>query len=570
MNYAAIFHRPMSEYAHAVDASTYVFRLRAAKRDIKRCTFHYADRADMRPQLSFASVEMPCVRRDAVYDWFEFTLHIGIPRIAYYFELSDGVDTIYYLGDCFERSPDQNRSDFFQFPFNLRADRLQIPAWVSEAVVYNIFPDSFASGYRAISQKSSCVRYRGETSSSLLGGTIGGIRENLDYILELGCNCIYLNPVFVSASYHKYDTLDYFHIDPNRGTDEEFRDLVQKAHGMGIRVIVDGVFNHISWRHPFFQDVLEKGRKSPYFDWFYDLPDHPSYPEHGDAADYLCFAYVPEMPKTNTANAELRKYFCKVGQYWIREFDVDGWRLDVANEMDDGFLRAFRDAVKTAKPEALVIGEVWENAAHYLNGNMLDSAMNYDFRRFCSQFFAARCISAEEFDLRVSCLLMRYYKQAIPAQLNLLDSHDVSRFLTLCGGDRDRMELAVVFQMTFPGMPSVFYGDEKGLEGKEEPEYRRAMDFDRRDPLEAVYRKLISLRRNHHALKYGEFITLKAKGGLYVFQRKTAGETATIYLNSGSGAESVSASDLPLLHKNFENGLLKENGYIIVVSKEPT
>ena len=112
---------------------------------------------------------------------------------------------------------------------------------------------------------------------------------------------------------------------------------------MGIRVIVDGVFNHISWRHPFFQDVLEKGRKSPYFDWFYDLPDHPSYPEHGDAADYLCFAYVPEMPKTNTANAELRKYFCKVGQYWIREFDVDGWRLDVANEMDDGFLRAFRD-----------------------------------------------------------------------------------------------------------------------------------------------------------------------------------------------------------------------------------
>ena len=456
----------MSEYAHAVDENTYVFRLRAKREDIKRCVFHYADRAVMEPVLTFSAADMSLVRRDKIYDWFEITVCLSYQRVAYFFELDGGDETVYYLGDCFEHDWEQNRSDYFQLPFNLRADRVTIPDWVHDAVVYNIFPDSFASGKHTISRKSAHSVYDGQPIGSLLGGTINGIRENLDYIRNLGCNCIYLNPVFAANSYHKYDILDYMRIDPLRGTDEEFRSLVNEAHAMGLRVIIDGVFNHISFQHPFFRDVLEKGRESAYYDWFYDLPEHPKYPANGEAADYLCFAYVPEMPKTNTANPELRDYFCEVGAYWVREFDVDGWRLDVANEVDDSFLRAFHTAVKREKPDALVIGEVWENALHYFNGCMLDSAMNYDFRRFCDQFMAKRSIDAAEFDTRVSSLIMRCQKQGLPAQLNLLDSHDVSRFLTVCGGDRGRMELAVLFQMTFPGMPSIFYGDEKGLPEK--------------------------------------------------------------------------------------------------------
>ena len=438
MNLSAVFHRPLSEYAHAVDENTYVFRLRTARDDLESVRFFFADRADMSPKLTFQSLPMPKVRSDKLYDWYEVELETPFLRIAYYFGLDDGKRVKYYIGDCFEDSDDQERSDYFQLPFNLRADRLEIPDWVHDAVVYNIFSDSFADGKRHMSDQSATADWLGSECHSLHGGTINGIRENLDYIRELGCNCIYLNPIFAASSYHKYDTLDYFHVDPTRGTDEDFRLLVQEAHDMGIRVIIDGVFNHICWRHPFFQDVLEKGKASAYYDWFYELPERPSYPGLGGEADYLCFAYVPEMPKTNTANPAVRDYFCQIGAHWVRDYDVDGWRLDVANEVDDAFLRAFRDAVKREKPDAMVIGEVWENAFHYFNGNMLDSAMNYDFRRFCKQFMAERRIDAGEFDLRVSDLIMRCKKQALPAQLNLLDSHDVSRFLTVCNGDRDR------------------------------------------------------------------------------------------------------------------------------------
>lgn len=563
MKLSAVFHRPLSEFAHAVDENTYVFRLRTARDDLKSVRFFYADRADMSPKLTFQSVSMPKVRRDRLYDWYEITLHTPFLRIAYYFGMDDGEQVKYYIGDCFEDTADQERSDYFQLPFNLRADRLEIPGWVKDAVVYNIFPDSFADRKRRLSDQSMTAYWRGNECRSLHGGTINGIRENLDYIRDLGFNCLYLNPIFAASSYHKYDTLDYFHIDPTRGTDEDFRVLVREAHALGMRVILDGVFNHLCWRHPFFQDVLEKGKASQYYDWFYELPEHPRYPSAGGEADYLCFAYVPEMPKTNTANPAVRDYFCRVGAHWIREYDVDGWRLDVANEVDDAFLRAFRDTVKREKPDALVIGEVWENAFHYFNGNLLDSAMNYDFRRFCGQFMARREIDAAEFDLRVSSLLMRCKKQGLAAQLNLLDSHDVSRFLTVCGGDRDRMELAVVFQMSFVGMPSVFYGDEKGLMGLSEPEYRQAMDFDRKDALEDVYRRLICLRRDQPALRYGEYRTIEAKGRLYCYERCYGGQTIRITLNAGSNPVCIVAAGKPLLQKNCEHGLLEENGYLI-------
>ena len=564
MNYSAIFHRPMSEYAHAVDDTHYIFRLKTAANDIKECTFYYGDRAGMSPKITFYPVPMKKVRSDKYYDYFEVLLETEILRVAYYFELNDGIEKAYYLGDCFSKTDDVERYEHFQFPFNLKSDRIDTPKWVKDAVVYNIFPDSFANGKRTMNPTESVLDYKGEECRSRLGGTIKGIEENLDYISELGCNCIYLNPFFVANSYHKYDLVDYFHVDPTRGTDEDFRSMVNRAHSMGIKVIIDGVFNHVSWRHEFFQDVLKNGKKSPYFDYFYDIPDEPVFPEHGKLPDYVCFAYVADMPKTNTANQGLKDYFCEVGAYWIREFDVDGWRLDVANELDDQFLRAFRNSVKNEKADALVIGEVWENANHYVNGNMMDGAMNYDIRRFCGQFFAYKTIDASEFDARVSNLLMRYPKQAEFAQLNLLDSHDVSRFLTECDDDKEKMELAVLFQMTFVGMPSVFYGDEKGLTGKEEVEYRRPMEFDRNDSLEDVYKKFIKLRLDHGCIKNGEFDTLIAENGIYGYRRFNDDEAISVYINNGDDEFTVNDNGDVLLAKNYSDGKLTANGYVVI------
>lgn len=567
MNLAAVFHHPMSEYAFAMDENTYVFRLRAQRGDLKRCTLHYADRAAMTPELDFQRVEMPLWRSDKLYDWFEVTLKCPFERIAYHFELDDGSETCHYAGDCFEKDPSMiQRSEHFQLPYNHRADRLSVPDWTENAVVYNIFPDSFADGRRSLSCRESEADFQGEKCLSRLGGTLDGIRENLDYLRELGFNCLYLNPIFAASSYHKYDTLDYFRIDPTRGTEDDFRALVQEAHRLGLRVLIDGVFNHIGWKHPFFQDVLKRGKASPYWSWFYALPEHPCYPDEGEMPEYACFSYVPQMPKTDTSCPEMRDYFCNVGAYWVREFDVDGWRLDVANEMDDGFLRAFREAVKREKPDALVIGEVWENAAHFVNHGLMDGAMNYDFRRFCRQFFAEGSIDAAEFDLRLSSLLTRYPRQMLSAQLNLLDSHDVSRFLTLCGGDRAWMEQAVLFQMAFPGMPCVFYGDEKGLEGTLENEYRRPMAFDRSDALEDVYRRMIALRKEHPALRHGDFQTLLARERLFVCRRSAPEENLLLCWNAGekvSPVPGLSEEAVPLLQKGWNGGLLEGRGYAV-------
>ena len=542
MNPATIFHRPMSEYAFALDDTHYIFRLRTGKGEAESVRFYYADRAVMTPKLQFAPLPMEKFRTDRYFDWYEIRLETRFERIAYYFELQNGVETLFYYGDCYEMAGTPTRADYFQLPFNHRADRFAAPAWTRDAVVYNIFPDSFAAGKRLAPNGAPPCR----------GGTVRGVTENLDYIASLGFNCIYLNPIFAARSYHRYDTLDYYRIDPHMGAEDDLRDLVRRAHALGIRVILDGVFNHVSSDHPFFRDVLEKGRASRYYSCFYALPETPRLPAAGELPGYTCFSYVADMPKTNTADPFLRQYFCDVGAYWVRKFDVDGWRLDVANELDDGFLRAFRASVKAAKSDALIVGEVWENAAHYLGGDMLDSAMNYDFRRYCRRFFAEQTVDAETFDTNVSTLLLRYNENALFAQLNLLDSHDVSRFLSLCGGKTERMELAVLLQMTFPGMPCVFYGDEKGLCGESEPEYRRPMEWDASSPLEEVYRRMIALRKPHPALRYGSVHTELACGGVYRYSRVWNGTKITVAMNLG--AEPVKAEKRgTLLLKKGEN-----------------
>ncbi len=542
MNPSTVFHRPLSEYAFAVDDTHYVFRLRTGRGEAQSCKFYYADRAIMSPELEFFCLPMLKFREDKYFDWYELRLETSFERIAYYFQLFNGTESLCYYGDCYEMLGSPSRADYFQLPFNHRADRLAVPEWTKDAIVYNIFPDSFADSKRSLVGNSG-------SSAPALGGSLRGITQNMDYIASMGFNCIYLNPIFAAESYHRYDTLDYYDIDPHMGTKQELRELVDTAHSMGIRVILDGVFNHFSSGHFMFQDVLRSGLNSKYYSCFYCLPSQVSIPAAGAAPEYTCFSYVPNMPKTNTADPYLRQYFCNVGTYWIKEFDIDGWRLDVANELDDGFLRAFRTAVKAAKPDALIVGEVWENAAHYLSGDMLDSAMNYDFRRYCRRFFAEETATAEIFDANISTLLLRYREPALYAQLNLLDSHDVCRYLTLCSQNTDKMELSVLLQMTFPGMPCVFYGDEKGLCGLSENEYRQAMAWERSHPLEAIYRRLIALRKAHPALRYGDFRTNFASGKAYSYSRSWEGKRITVTMNLGEPPFAAPARGKLLLKK---------------------
>lgn len=568
MQYNAILHIPMSQYAFGLDDTHVVFRLRAARNDLQSCTLIYGDRACRRTPVDYFYAEMEIVCQDQRFDWWEITLETTFKRICYGFRLTDTAgQSILYYGDQFNAALTDDRSEYFQLPYNHRADRADVPTWMQDAIVYNIFPDSFATGKGFISSKPTEKVWHGEPVRGKLGGTIQGITENLPYIKSLGFNCIYMNPIFVAGEYHKYDLIDYFHIDPAFGSDEDFKQLVQTAHAMDMRVMIDGVFNHVGWKFPPFRDVVEKGRASAYWDWFYHLEEPVIVPDNmDDYPNYECFGYERMMPKTATDNPSVQDYFCRVGVHWVKEFDIDGWRLDVASEINDGFWRAFRHAVKAAKPDCALIGEVWETASHWLDGSMFDSTMNYDFRRHCRQFFALESIDAQAFNSRVTDMLMRYRRPMTYAQLNLLDSHDVSRFLSLCDGNLQRMKLAVLFQMTFVGMPCVFYGDEKAMTGMLEEEYRHPMPWAAPESeMEAFYRKAIWLRRQHTALCRGTFRAIDAQpnGGLYHYKRETEDETIGVILNRSETSSHVDIHGEILWQEQLKCDILGAYGFVI-------
>ena len=573
MKLDAVLHIPMSEYCHGLDETHIVYRLRSARGDLKTVTLYYGDTACRVTPILFTPVTMEIVGSDLYHDYWEAVVDSPYERVYYYFELDDGTERTLYYGDIFTDRKVDDRSQYFKLPFNHRADIAQVPDWVQDALVYNIFPDSFASAHRAISMQPAEMKHYGQLVRGKLGGTLRGVTENVDYLKDLGINCAYLNPIFAAGEYHKYDLLDYFHVDPVFGGDDAFREMVDTLRANGIRVIIDGVFNHCGWYFFAFDDVVRNQESSPYRDWFYHLEfpvKRPETPE--EYPTYACFAYERMMPKLDTANPEVQDYFCKVGRYWVEEFGIDGWRLDVASEVDDSFWRAFRKAVKSVNPDALLIGEVWETGNHWLQGDMFDSTMNYDFRKHCNLFFAEQSIDAAEFSGRITNMLLRYKKQITPAQLNLLDSHDVSRFLSLCGGDTRRYKLAILFMMTFVGMPTIFYGDELGIQGVQEEECRHPMPWSGGNTeLKSFFKKAIAMRKEFAPLRRGNFRMLSAEPGshLLVYERVLDGEKITVCIHCGKKPATLPEIAGTLYWaEGVQDGTLAEQSFAIFSSRK--
>ncbi|MDE6185670.1 MAG: glycoside hydrolase family 13 protein, partial [Lachnospiraceae bacterium] len=453
----------------------------------------------------------------------------------------------------------------------LRSEVIKLPEWFLHAVVYNIFPDSFADGPATLSGKmKELPSPDGTVSRSHLGGTIKGILENLDYIQSLGANCLYLNPIFKAEEYHKYDIVDYFHVDPCLGSDEDFLALTTQLHQRGMHIIIDGVFNHCSWHFPMFEDVVINGEASIYKDWFYDLIFPVCRPEaEAEAPSYACFAYERKMPKLNTSNPQVQEYFAHVGQYWIEKFHVDGWRLDVANEVDKNFWRRFRASVRQANPEAVLIGEVWGNAEVWLKGDMFDSVMNYDFRKHCRDFFAQKKTDAGTFAFAMTDMLLRYPFQVSCGQLNLLDSHDVSRFYSLCGKDDDAWQAAFLCLCLMPGVPSIFYGDEKRISGFKENEYRKQMPWhEAHEDLNAFVQNVIRIRKEWispmdewtvlHTDKTADFLVFERAGKHRIRVLIHMGETPVDLWH-------FCENGTVLLANNATKTSLAKNGYLVLL-----
>lgn len=583
MNRSAVLHIPMSQYAFAEEEDTFVIRLRTAKGDLDKCMLFYGDRACTASPVQFTKTYMERRYQDELYDFYEATLTPCPVRICYYFELVKEEKKVYYYADAFhEHLPDmimqdgfvvEGRSEYYQYPYILRSEIQRLPQWFQEAVVYNIFPDSFADGAGSLSGISGEISGTdGRSSRSRLGGTIHGILENLDHICSMGFNCLYLNPIFRAGEYHKYDILDYFHVDPCMGTDEDFRALVEEVHERGMHIIIDGVFNHCSWYFPQFEDVVERGEASPYRDWFYDLVFPVRRPDtEEEMPGYACFAYERKMPKLNTSNPQVQEYFAGVGRYWIEEFHVDGWRLDVANEVDKNFWRRFRRAVRSADPEAVLIGEVWENAETWLKGDMFDSVMNYDFRKHCRDFFALQKTGADGFAWRMTDMFLRYPRQISYGQLNLLDSHDVPRFYSLCGEDYERWQAAFLYLCMAPGVPSVFYGDERKISGVREHEYRSGMPWGQEHTeTQQFVRAAIEIRKKWIAPgAEWNVVAADAEEKLFVFER-AAKTRVRVLIHQGDHKTDVKSyieGGKALLQERMENTSLDRNGFAVYLFK---
>jgi len=520
-----------------------------------------------------------------------------------------------------------------------QAGPLAGPDWVRDAVFYQIFPDRFASSVR-VHKPGTLERWEAPpTQHGFKGGDLLGIAEHLDDLRALGITALYLTPVFASASNHRYHTYDYELVDPLLGGDAALRELLDSAHSRGMRVILDGVFNHASRGFWPFHHVLKNGAGSPYRDWFHLNPEvlagrrgliaypgereadeirrihsglaqssagpssgdedasHP--PESASAAyhesseevavapfrsaserilGYGAWWDLPALPKLNHSNPAVREYIYGVAERWLR-FGIDGWRLDVPEEISEaGFWEEFRRRCLAVNPEAYLVGEIWTQAGAWLAGDRFHAVMNYPLAEAILSFTGAgrldealvaktheysrhvRAIDAPEFGQQLAEVMTTYPPEITSLQLNLLGSHDTPRFLSLAGGDVTAVRLAALIQMTLPGAPCIYYGDEVGLEGREDPDCRRAYPWDvaRQDrAMRDFFSGLIAMRHANPVLRRGRF-ELLATGSSTVAYRMAedgqsvgggsapseglsgAGRSIVVVANAGDSAEQLS------------------------------
>ncbi|MFW7378586.1 MAG: alpha-amylase family glycosyl hydrolase [Oligoflexus sp.] len=460
------------------------------------------------------------------------------------------------------------------------------PEWVRDAVFYQIFPDRFAKSSRVPKPAGLEAWDSPPNLYGFKGGDLIGVSERLDYLQDLGITAIYLTPVFQSAANHRYHTHDYMQVDPILGGNAALRRLLDEAHSRSIKVLLDGVFNHASRSFFQFSHTLENGYYSPFVDWFHfnkdwlqsGAPLDPygvvAHQRHGAGGQGSFHTYgyhawwdLPALPKFNTQHQEVREFLWQVAEYWI-DFGIDGWRLDVPNEIDDDeFWREFRRRVKNKNPQAYLVGEIWSDAHRWLQGDQFDGVMNYIFAKATLGFFIGenlyheelrRCgyndvhaIGAEEYARRLQDLVKAYPDSITHCQLNLLGSHDTPRVLTCGRGDHQAVKLCFLAMLMFPGAPCIYYGDEIGMAGGHDPDCRRSFDWDKNTwnhSVHSFFRDCIRLRQQYPVMRQGEFRIPYANDGVVVMQRQNSEDTVLAVLNASNHPKKIT---LPSLSKNL-------------------
>lgn len=519
MNFAAIIHEPKSKMSYSYDEKTIHVRIKVAKNDAKRISIRAVDPFNWIPSKEDSDhyvfdtntiVEIPMIKEcETEYHdvWFAEVKEFVWSRIRYGFVIENKTEKYFYgshyVVDLKNNAEEKNNIwNYYNFPYINTEDIYQAPEWVEDTVWYQIFPYSFS--------------YDKTESSGNNHGTLRGVIKKLDYLKEVGINGIYLTPIFQAESEHKYDTRDYFKIDSGFGSNEDFAILVKEAHERGIRIMLDAVFNHCGHHHPFWQDVIKKGKESEYYDFFYIVDDTKAPNElieinGAKFNNFKTFGYVAQMPKWNTGNPKVREYLLDAATYWIEKYHIDGWRLDVANEIPHDFWRVFRKRVKELNPDLYLLGENWDHSMPWLGGDQFDAVMNYEFMNQIWNFIGScelgkerkKSFNAQQFKTGISELVSYYPKPVQKVMFNMLDSHDTARIMSICCGNLKTVMLAYVIQMTFAGAPSIYYGSELGLDGMEENN-RRFMPWNLAKADHVLIKhiqRLIMLRKTNPCLK---------------------------------------------------------------------
>ena len=572
MNLHAIFHLSDSNYAYAYNEETLHIRLRTAKNDAHKVSIRAGDPyhwesggggGNLNAEGAFGWVceEIP-MQKEASTELFDFWIVEVKPpfrRLRYGFLIEGDSQQLFYgEGGIFDLNTDlrtdhvaNQLANYFCFPFLNAADVFDTPDWAKNTVWYQIFPERFANGDASLNPEGtlewgSCD----PTPFSFFGGDIQGMIDRLDYLENLGITGIYTCPIFKSPSTHKYDTEDYFELDPQFGDKETFKKFVELAHEKGIKVMLDLVVNHCGYNFAPWQDVLLKGEASKYKDWFH-IKSFPIVTLDDEAwPNYDTFSFGKRMPKMKTENPEVRDYFLEVARYWIGEFDIDGWRLDVANEVDHAFWREFRKEVRLVKEDVYILGEIWHDANPWLRGDQFDAVMNYPLTGAINDFIAKNKTIPSQFKEAISKIQTMYSRHVSEVNFNLLNSHDTKRILNTCQGNKQKVLLSYAFLMTQAGAPCIYYGDEVGMDGEDDPLCRKCMiwEEDKQDLVMLdTFKQLIRLRKNHPAMRSPKLEWMEASDeeNYLLFKKHDTDEDIYVVMNNSDVAKTIELSKMP-------------------------
>ena len=466
---------------------------------------------------------------DELFDYYSVTLSLTDNRIAYVFEVGFNGAKAYYCEDGLVNSYDFTLAYFnsFQFAYIHPSDIVERVDWLTNAVFYQIFTDRFCKPEGKAADYITSQWGELPTPKSFYGGDLNGIRSKIPYIKSLNVTALYLTPIFKSKSNHKYDTIDFYAVDEMFGGNDALKALVDECHRNGIRVVLDAVFNHVSSDFAQFRDVVVNGKQSEYYDWF--VID-------GDAVDvkrgtYAVFASCCDMPKLNTDNAEVQRYLIDVALHYMDEYHIDGWRLDVSDEVSHDFWRKFRQAVKGKNKDCALIGENWHDSQSFLQGDQFDSIMNYALTKQMMDYWVDESIDEQTLAARLNRQLSRYNDVTNAMMFNLLDCHDTHRFYSLVGCSKDKLLCAVATMTFMNGSYNLYYGDEVLTEGGYDPDCRRTFDWDKLNDPEVCrfvdkLRQLFELKRQP-AFKCGR-PRIYAQDGRLVIEREAANQTYTL------------------------------------------